>query len=265
MSQQITEHQQHPLIHGVRVNEVLIEADTIAQELQYHPAGSAEEAINNATQALIIKQLLLEKSEQLGIVIDDSMDTGDSSQERRIQLLLEREIDPYCATEEECQQYYEANLDKFKSECLMEVAHILLAAPPEDFALRLDMRTKAEQIIEKLAVCPEEFPVLAREFSSCPSKAEGGSLGQISKGQTTREFERQLFLLEPGLCMSPIESRYGWHVVYVNHKVEGEQQSFDACKTRIKRYLQDQSYTQAVSQYIAILMQEAEIQSVDDS
>ncbi len=263
MSEKFTEDRNNAVIHSVRVNEMWIDADAIAQELQYHPADTAEEAINQATQALIIKQLLLEKSKQLGIAADESLQTGEFSQESCIQLLLEQEIKPDCATDEECYQYYQANLDKFKSDPLMEVAHILLAAPPGDFSLRLDMRTKAEEIIQQLSSCPEEFSLLAREFSSCPSKAEGGRLGQISKGQTTREFERQLFLLDPGLCMSPIESRYGWHVVYVIHKVDGELQSLHACKNRIKRYLQDQSYTHAVSQYIATLMQEADIQSVE--
>ena len=45
--------------------------------------------------------------------------------------------------------------------------------------------------------------------------------------------------------------------------MNGEKQSFDACKDRIKQYLEDQLYAQAVSQYISILVSEADVQGYE--
>ena len=67
----------------------------------------------------------------------------------------------------------------------------------------------------------ERFAELARQHSACPSKEQGGALGQISKGQTVPEFERQLFRLPAGLCPQPLESRYGFHLVTVTPPPEG--------------------------------------------
>ena len=46
---------------------------------------------------------------------------------------------------------------------------------------------------------------LAQQLSACSSAAQGGNLGQISRGQTVPEFETFLFNLEPGqICPVPV-------------------------------------------------------------
>ena len=263
MAESACSHKTSPSIQVVQVNGVLIDADQISAELQYHPAESADEAVGKATEALVIKQVLLQKAASEGISGDEHRCDDEAADEATIRLILENNIPQYSATETECKQYYKANEAKFFSAPLMEVSHILLAADYRDFAQRQLIREQAEELIDGLKDQPETFAELARIKSSCPSKEEGGSLGQISKGQTTPEFEKQIFLLEEGLCQSPIESRYGCHVVNVNRKVNGEKQSFDACKDRIKQYLEDQLYAQAVSQYISILVSEADVQGYE--
>ena len=252
-----------PDIINVAVNGVSIASAKIAEELQYHPADSANEAVLKATEALIIEQVLLQKAQSVGISGEAETHEDETPEEAAIRTVLEREVAPSIATEKECRQYYQANLGKFKSAPLMEVSHILLAADHRDFTARQQVREKAEQLIEQLTSNPVSFSELAKTHSACPSKEDGGSLGQISKGQTTPEFERQVVLLNEGLASSPIESRYGCHVVYVNQKVDGKQMSFDDCKTKIKHYLQDQSYVRAVGQYISILIGEADILGFD--
>jgi len=252
-----------PNIINVEVNGVTIAADQIAEELQYHPAGSADEAALKAVEALIIKQLLLQKAQAHGVSGEVEAHEDETPDDAAIRTVLEREIVPYSANDKECKQYYQANLGKFKSAPLMEVSHILLAADHRDFEARQQVREKAEQIIEQLTNNSVSFSELAKTHSACPSKEDGGSLGQISKGQTTPEFERQVVLLDEGLASSPIESRYGCHVVYINQKIDGKQMSFEDCKNKIKHYLQDQSYVRAVGQYISILIGEADILGFD--
>lgn len=250
---------QGPTIQEIQVNGVVIDADQISKELQYHPAESAQDAVGKAVEALVIKQVLLQRAQSEGISGKHSQSEDENTEEAAIRMVLERNIPLHSASEDECKQYYKANQDRFYSAPLMEVSHILLAADFRDFEARQEIREKAEKLIEELQGQPEMFAERARLQSSCPSKEEGGSLGQITKGQTTPEFEKQVFLLDEGLCASPIESRYGCHVVNVNRKVEGELKFFDDCKGRIKQYLEDQLYAQAVSQYISILVGEADV------
>ncbi len=46
----------------------------------------------------------------------------------------------------------------------------------------------------------EDFEVLARELSECPSKSQGGSLGWFGKGRMAPEFEAVAFneTISPG-------------------------------------------------------------------
>ena len=100
------------------------------------------------------------------------------------------------------------------------------------------------------------------EYSACPSKKTGGSLGQLSKGSTVEEFERQVFALQPGLCHSPIETRYGFHIVIVDQKIEGRPIPFDVVKGEISTYLQHQVKRRAVRNYLQQLMADASISGI---
>ncbi|MCI0667012.1 MAG: peptidyl-prolyl cis-trans isomerase, partial [Methylococcaceae bacterium] len=104
---------------------------------------------------------------------------------------------------------------------------------------------------------------LAKQHSACPSKREGGDLGQISRGQTTSEFERQLFVLPQGLASRPVETRYGYHVVEVQRKQEGRILEYEQVAKKIAGYLNESVRRKAVSQYIRVLIGEARIQGID--
>ena len=250
-------------IPEIKVNGRRIGEQDIAQELQYHPADSAVEAIYQSAEALVIKSLLLQKAEELRVAADQQ--ANETTEEAQIRGLLEQEINLPAANEIACRRYYEANPDRFTSPPLLEVNHILLAVAPDDIAGRRESREHAESLIQQLNEKPNLFVEFAQEFSACPSKAQGGNLGQISKGQTVAEFEKQLFRLSPGLANKPIESRYGFHVVHVAQRIDGQLIPYELCRQRIADYLADHAYVKAVGQYIDVLMSEADIQGLMNS
>ncbi|MDX1693041.1 MAG: peptidylprolyl isomerase [Ketobacteraceae bacterium] len=251
-----------PVIPEVSVNGQAISEDEVARELQYHPAEDAQQAILQSVEALVVRSLLLQKAETLGIVAREN--EGETADEAVIRVLLEREVRIPEADEAACRQYYDANQEKFRTPPLMEVNHILLGVAPDDIEGRRSAREHAESLVQQLQKQPELFAEFAREFSDCPSKAHGGNLGQISKGQTVPEFENQLFLMSAGLANKPVESRYGFHVVQVANRIDGEVMPYDICRTRIAEYLQDHAWVKAVSQYIDMLMSEADIKGMDN-
>jgi parvulin-like peptidyl-prolyl isomerase len=81
---------------------------------------------------------------------------------------------------------------------------------------------------------PQRFAELAQQLCACPSAAQGGNLGQISRGQTVPELETFLFNLEPGqICPVPVKTRLGYHVVRLDRRIEGRQLPFGAVRERI--------------------------------
>ncbi len=244
----------------VRVNGVAIAAQAIAQELQYHPAESRDEAVFLATQALVVRELLQQRIAELGLVV--RAESGESEEEAATRTLIEQEVPLPLADEAACQQYYNGNRQRFFSAPLLAARHILLACPADDAEARSLAREQALGLLQQLQAAPQRFAELALQHSACPSKEQGGALGQISKGQTVPEFERQLFRLPVGLCQQPLESRYGYHLVFVDQRIEGEQLPYEIVAGTIRAELNQRVWQIGVSQYLQNLVGAANIEGI---
>ncbi len=236
-------------------------------EAQNHPADTPAGAFFSAARALVVQQLLVQEAARLGIAPEGEL-LGDgkreTAQDAAIRVLLEREVTTPRADSAACRRYYEANKQKFRSETLHEVRHILIAAAPGDAERRAAAKRETEALIATLADEPGQFSELARTHSACPSKAQGGNLGQIGKGSTVPEFEAALASLKPGeMTAEPIETPYGFHVIALDRRIEGAQLPFEIVETRIGAWLEAASWNRAVAQYIGILAGKAEIEGID--
>ena len=244
----------------IRVNGVLIEPEAMALELQYHPAAEQSEAMFLAAQALVIRELLQQRCSELSVKVEAGI--GESQEEAAIRSLIELEVPVPEADESVCEHFYASNLPRFVSAPLLAARHILLECAPDDIEARISKREQADALLVQLQADPQRFTELALAHSACPSKEQGGALGQLSKGQTVPEFERQLFRQPQGLVSQPLESRYGFHVVYVDQRVEGLQLPYEAVAQDIRRELYQRVWQKSVAQYLQTLVGAADIQGI---
>ena len=244
----------------IRVNGVLIEPEAMALELQYHPAAEQSEAMFLAAQALVIRELLQQRCSELSVQVEAGI--GESQEEAAIRSLIELEVPVPEADESVCEHFYASNLPRFVSAPLLAARHILLECAPDDIEARISKREQADALLVQLQADPQRFTELALAHSACPSKEQGGALGQLSKGQTVPEFERQLFRQPQGLVSQPLESRYGFHVVYVDQRIEGLQLPYEAVAQDIRRELYQRVWQKSVAQYLQTLVGAADIQGI---
>ena len=61
----------------------------------------------------------------------------------------------------------------------------------------------------------EDFADLARNFSSCPSKAQGGDLGQFGPGMMVKEFDEVVFNAKVNSLQGPVKTQFGYHLLEV--------------------------------------------------
>ncbi len=252
-----------PALGGISVNGVTVPEREILAEAQNHPSETPGSALRAAAEALVVRELLWQETRRLDIpAVPDLDDAGRPETERDagIRILIEREVSVPSATLEECQRYYERHPGKFRAPTLYEARHILIAVPESDSADRRAARTRAQGLCGALAERPELFRDLARDHSDCPSCEQGGNLGQLSPGSTVAEFEAALANMHEGdITPAPVESRFGFHVIALDRRIEGHDLPFDLVSDRIAAWLEASAWSKAVSQYISILAGKAEI------
>ena len=181
-----------------------------------------------------------------------------------VRTLVEQEVRTPQADTAACLRYFEQNRHRFRSPDLYEARHILCPAREGEVAARKVAREAAVAIIAQLARDPSAFGALAAEMSACPSGKTGGHLGQIGPGQTVPEFEQALASIKVGAVHpDPVETRYGFHVVALDRRIEGRQLSFDIVQTRIADWLNEKVRRIAIQQYVAILVGRADITGVE--
>ena len=251
----------------VSVNGVVLPRDLIAREAQQHPAATPVAAWKAAARSLAVRELLFQEARRIGAEAEPLTDAAgrrETDEEASIRALVEREVSVPEPDSETCRRYYEQNRRRFRSADIYEAAHILIAAPAIDAAAYAKVREQASGLLTDLRQHPERFAGYAQTFSACPSAAQDGNLGQIISGQTTPEFERALKALAPGaLCAEPVATRYGFHIIRLDRKIEGRELPFDAVAAQIAEYLAESVRRRAVAQYIARLAARAEIAGIE--
>jgi peptidyl-prolyl cis-trans isomerase C len=251
----------------VSVNGVVIPHDAIAREVQHHPEQTPVRAWQQAVRALAVRELLLQEACRQGLTTEPRTDghgRREAAEEALIRDLMEREVSVPEPDEDTCRRYYDRNRVRFRSPDIYQASHILIVARPDQPDAFGAARVCAERLLALVKEDPARFAELAAAHSACPSASAGGSLGQLTKGDTTPEFERALLRLAPGqVTTAPVETRYGFHVIRLDRVISGRQLPYSLVCERIADYLAERARRTALAQFIARLAARAAISGVD--
>ena len=105
-----------------------------------------------------------------------------------------------------------------------------------------------KDIMNKITAGDIYFEDAAKEFSSCPSNAQGGDLGEFGKGQMVPEFDQAVFAAEVGKVVGPVKTQFGYHLIKVEDKKDASVTPFDEVKEQIRANLLQQKQNQAYTE-----------------
>lgn len=90
----------------------------------------------------------------------------------------------------------------------VRASHILVKSEKE----ALDLKKKLKE--------GEKFAKLAKRFSTCDSKDDGGDLGFFGRGKMAEAFEAAAFKAQPNTIAGPVKTEFGWHLIQVTERRE---------------------------------------------
>ncbi|ROL56430.1 hypothetical protein D9V84_08355 [Bacteroidetes/Chlorobi group bacterium Naka2016] len=101
---------------------------------------------------------------------------------------------------------------------VVKASHILI-----EFGNNKDSALTVAKDILKKAKAGEDFASLARKYSQDKGSAiNGGDLGYFGKGMMVKPFEDACFSAKVGDIVGPIESQFGYHIIWVQDKKSEE-------------------------------------------
>lgn len=126
------------------------------------------------------------------------------------------------ASDEELRDYYEKNKENYNKPETIKASHILV-----------DTVEKANDILEEMEK-GLSFEDAASQYSSCPSKEQGGDLGQFGKGQMVKEFEDAAFLMDIDEISAPIKTQFGYHIIKLAGRIPAQSLEFEEAYQDVK-------------------------------
>lgn len=147
--------------------------------------------------------------------------------------------------EAEARKIYQSTKDRIGPDGLVEPAHILLRlAQQADAQTQSKVKQRADSIYNAL-LAGADFAEMARKYSEDPGSAQrGGSIGQISRGQTLKEFEDATFALKDGEMSKPVLSSVGYHIIkMIKH---ADFPPFDSLRVDIRNFIEVRGLREAV-------------------
>lgn len=182
-----------------------------------------------------------------------------------IETLIDRHLQLPEPTDEDCRRHYAAHAASYRTGERVRARHILFAVTPGVDVVAL--RKHAEPILVDVRCCDaaaaDRFADAARQWSNCPSGAQGGDLGWLRAGDCAPEFSRELFgRIEVGVLSRLVHSRFGLHIVEVLAREPGVAQPFEAVRATVANTLRQQAFVTALRQYLAVLAGNATVEGV---
>jgi foldase protein PrsA len=137
------------------------------------------------------------------------------------------------------QQYYEKNQKRF--------------AQPERRDLRVVLtktEAKAQQAFQALDGGQGWKDVVKQYSIDEASKAQGGKLPAVAKGQQDKAFEDAAFAASKGELKGPVKTQFGWYVFEVQKITPASQQSLEQSRDTIKNLLRSERQQKALDAFI---------------
>lgn len=166
------------------------------------------------------------------------------------QFVTDKFVNTTTVPDEEIKAYYESNGEMFHTPEQIKASHILIKVEKD-----ADEKAKAEakkQIkdVQKQLKGGADFAELAKKYSQCPSKTNGGDLGFFGRGKMVKPFEEAAFAMKEGDVSDIVTTDFGYHIIKVTGKKDASTIPLDQASEKLASFLKQQKVQQKVSSFL---------------
>jgi len=229
---------------------------------QYESAGGKTAFLENyLRKRLVVQEAIKRGFEQRR---DVQMDMQASAESTLFDRYVRDVVSQPILTEGEIRKFYDDNPKEFETSEQVKVRHIIVV--PTDVGPNPKSKTQALEKIQAIAaelhgqnVFPagtdpatvdrlemQHFVEAAKKYSEDSAAPNGGDLGWVNHGVLDPTFEEAAFTMKKGVTSGIIETRFGYHLIFVEDKKPAGMQSYEEAKPQIREFLMTQHATEVV-------------------
>lgn len=212
------------IISGVEVKESNLQQIIMRYPEDKRAYFETEEAKKQLLEQFISFELMSRLGEEMKLNTTEEYKNNLKTLEKDLltQITINKVLAEVTVTDEEALEHYNSNKESFAEQSTVSAKHILVQDEEECAKIREEIQS---------GECT--FEDAAMKYSSCPSKEQGGSLGAFSRGMMVPEFENAAFTLELETVSEPVKTQFGYHLIKVESRTEGNASEFEAVKEQI--------------------------------
>jgi foldase protein PrsA len=225
------------------VMQFLIQAEWVQQEAEERDIEVTDAAVKKSFEAQKKEAFPTEKA-YTQFLKSSGMTEGDilfRVKLSELQEKLTKEItdDAKNVSAADIEEYYGKNKNRF--------------AQPEQRDLRVVLtktEAKADQARQALESGQSWKQVVKQYSIDEASKAQGGKLAAVAKGQQDKALEDAVFAARKGELEGPVKTQFGWYVFEVEKITPASQQSLEQARDTIKNLLRSERQQKALDGFI---------------
>ena len=225
-----------------QVLEFLIRGNWIEQETKKQNLKVSDKDVQKQIDAAV-KQAFQNPGDFQKFLQRSGLTQADVFYQQRNQLLQQKLTEKVTkakgnVTDAQIQQYYDKNKSKFST--------------PERRDLRIVLtktQAKAAQAQASARVRPVVGRVAKKYSIDQASKAQGGKLAGVAKGQQEKALDDAIFKADKGKLVGPVKTQFGWYVLEVSKVADAKQQSLEQSKASIKQILTSDNQRKALDTF----------------
>ncbi|MGQ9507882.1 MAG: peptidylprolyl isomerase [Thermodesulfobacteriota bacterium] len=247
-----------------KVLEILIEEKLIDQEAKKSGIKVTQNEIDSVIEDIKRKHRVTQEDLEKALA-QDGLSFEAYQKEIEKQLLRSKFISVAIKIEhpkgdKELREFYQKNLDRYRTEEVFQPAHILFSVPKGASSEEVRrIRKKCEEVLERIKK-GEDFGQMALLYSDDGSAKDRGEMGFFKKGELLPPLEKEMINLKVGEVSKIIRTDFGFHLIKLIDRKGGNPLPFEEVKEKIKEDYMNQEMDKALKQFLKKLKEKSIIE-----